>query len=238
MIEIVRSRPEHQAQIVALVLDIQQREFGIPITLEEQPDLLDIPGTYAVGCSAFWVALDAGAVVGTIALIDSGRGFGSLRKMFVAKSHRGGARGTAQRLLEELLAHAHGAGLSSVWLGTTETFRAAHRFYEKNGFVEVPGEAVPPGGSFNVKFDTRFYRLHLSSAAGNEGGPAKRRQLIDWVQRLLDGAVESDAQATRLLAEIKRNVPHPSVSDLIFYPPRPMTAEQIVDEALVYPPRR
>lgn len=44
-----------------------------------------------------------------------------------------------------------------MWLGTTERFLAAHRFYEKNGFVLVDRSALP--ASFPLMaVDSRFYR--------------------------------------------------------------------------------
>ena len=39
--------------LARLVTNIQQNEFGIPITLEEQPDLLDIPGFFLSGKGNF-----------------------------------------------------------------------------------------------------------------------------------------------------------------------------------------
>src|SRR6185503_6039190 len=59
------------------ILTIQQREFGFPITWEDQPDLHDIAGWYRAGGGDFWVAKDeAGRVVGMIGLRDIGRGMG------------------------------------------------------------------------------------------------------------------------------------------------------------------
>ena len=37
---------DDEQQIVDLIVSIQQREFNIPITAEDQPDLLDIPNYY------------------------------------------------------------------------------------------------------------------------------------------------------------------------------------------------
>lgn len=144
-----------------LILGIQQGEFGFSITWEDQPDLHDIPGFYRLGAGEFWVAKDAGGrIVGMIGLRDIGGGLGALRKMFVAKEWRGGARSLALDLLETLLAHARAAGLGAVVLGTTEAFRAAHRFYEKSGFRRVDGATLPP--SFpRMSGDTRFYRMDL-----------------------------------------------------------------------------
>jgi len=64
--------PQDAAGVASLILPIQREEFGIPITLEEQPDLLDIAGFYQKGNGNFWVALSAGRVVGSIGLLDIG----------------------------------------------------------------------------------------------------------------------------------------------------------------------
>lgn len=143
--------------IVELIVPIQQREFGIAITIDDQPDLRDIDGFYRHGAGNFWVAVADGKVAGTIALKDIGHGQAALRKMFVAPAHRGAAAGVAQRLLETLLAWSREQGLAEVLLGTTEAFKAAHRFYEKNGFTPIAREALPPSFPL-MAVDTRFYR--------------------------------------------------------------------------------
>jgi N-acetylglutamate synthase-like GNAT family acetyltransferase len=144
------------------ILEIQQREFGFPITWEDQPDLDDIAGWYRAGAGEFWVAKDErGRVVGTIGLRDIGGGIGALRKMFVAKDWRGEERGVAHQLVEVLIAHARAAGLRSILLGTTEAFRAAHRFYEKSGFRRVEPSTIPAAFP-RMSGDRRFYRRDLA----------------------------------------------------------------------------
>jgi hypothetical protein len=44
------------------------------------------------------------------------------------RAARGPEHGAAARLLAALLAHARSSGLTALYLGTTEEFRAAHRF--------------------------------------------------------------------------------------------------------------
>lgn len=160
MIEIVPFSPEHTDGVVSVILPIQRDEFGIPITLEAQPDLLDIPGFYQRGAGNFWVALAGNRVVGTIALLDIGNHQAALRKMFVAAAQRGGEHGVARQLLDTLATRCRAHDVREVYLGTTAGFLAAHRFYGKNGFVEVARNDLP--GSFPVMaVDTRFYRLAL-----------------------------------------------------------------------------
>jgi len=155
--EVEPFRPEHADGVVSLILPIQQAEFGIPITLQAQPDLLDISGFYQHGHGNFWVALEAGEVIGSIALLDIGNGQGALRKMFVASTHRGAGREVAKTLLETLLAWCRDRGVREIYLGTTDKFLAAHRFYEKNGFRELPRAELPE--RFPVMaVDSKFYR--------------------------------------------------------------------------------
>lgn len=150
--------PAFSSGVADLIVPIQRAEFSIDITLDDQPDLQDIPGFYQNGTGNFWVALDGGRVVGTIALKDIGNGQAALRKMFVAQSHRGKDFGVAQELLETLLGHARMVGLHDIFLGTTDAFKAAHRFYEKHGFVLMDADALP--ASFpRMAVDTRFYRM-------------------------------------------------------------------------------
>ncbi len=158
MIEIQTYRPEFAQGVVEVILPIQQEEFGIPITLEGQPDLKDIAGFYQKGLGNFWVAVDGGKVVGTISLLDIGNAQVALRKMFVAASHRGKEHGTAARLLEGAIAWARAQGVRQIFLGTTDKFLAAHRFYEKNGFRLIEKSTLPPAFPVMV-VDTRFYAL-------------------------------------------------------------------------------
>lgn len=156
MIEIVPFLPAHAAGVVSLILPIQQTEFDIPITLEGQPDLQDIPGFYQRGHGNFWVALHGGRVVGSVALLDIGNGQGALRKMFVDASVRGSGHGVARRLLDTLFDWCAAQQVREVYLGTTAKFLAAHRFYEKSGFREITREELP--SSFPVMVvDTKFY---------------------------------------------------------------------------------
>lgn len=153
-------RPEFTNEVISLIVGIQHDEFGIDITAADQPDLQVIPAFYQSGSGNFWVARKDGHVVGTIALKDIGDRQAALRKMFVTPDARGKEAGVAQRLLETLIGWSREHVIERVYLGTTDAFQAAHRFYEKNGFIRVPAEHLPP--SFPVmRQDTRYYMLAL-----------------------------------------------------------------------------
>ena len=156
-------QPGDRQSVVDLILGIQREEFGIAITADDQPDLAAIGDFYQVGAGGFWVAEVDGSIVGTIALKEIGGSRGALRKMFVAPSHRGREAGVARLLLARLLANAAGHGMVEIILGTTEILRAAHRFYEKNGFTEIGKEALPLGFPL-MAVDTKFYALRMIGA--------------------------------------------------------------------------
>jgi GNAT superfamily N-acetyltransferase len=150
-----------QQGVLDVILPIQQFEFGIPITEADQPDLTDIPGFYQAGTGGFWVARSNDRVVGTVGLKDIGQRQAALRKMFVAAPFRGREFGVAGKLLVALLAHARAKGVAEIFLGTTEKFLAAHRFYEKKGFVELRKAELPEAFPI-MAVDSKFYVLKVS----------------------------------------------------------------------------
>ncbi|MEW4282483.1 GNAT family N-acetyltransferase [Priestia koreensis] len=148
---------EYQDQLVELILTIQQAEYNIPITKDDQPDLMAIENFYQTGNGNFWVAVYNDKVIGTISLLDIGNHQVALRKMFVAKDYRGNAFNTARMLLNHALCWAKEKGVKEVYLGTTPQFLAAHRFYEKNGFESIDSDVLP--GNFPIMaVDKKFYR--------------------------------------------------------------------------------
>ena len=44
MINILEYKVGYTERVINLILPIQQTEFGIPVTIADQPDLNDIPG--------------------------------------------------------------------------------------------------------------------------------------------------------------------------------------------------
>ena len=160
-IEIRAFTADDADDVLSVILPIQREEFGINITADAQPDLRVIPDYYQSGKGQFWVAVQDGAIVGTLGLKDIGNGQAALRKMFVAAEVRGREHGVAARLLDRLFAHARDAGLTDIFLGTTDKFVAAHRFYEKNGFVEIAKADLPRSFPL-MPVDSKFYRYKFA----------------------------------------------------------------------------
>jgi GNAT superfamily N-acetyltransferase len=152
----------HCQQIIDIILPIQQIEFNVPVTLEGQPDLLDIETNYHQTGGSFLGAFHNGELVGTIAIIAIGDNAGALRKMFVRKEYRGKELGIAQLLLDTLLAYCEQHQINAIYLGTVDMLKAAHRFYEKNGFTQLLKTDLPK--SFPLMgADNIFYELHLGN---------------------------------------------------------------------------
>ena len=150
----------NKKDVTDLILHIQNAEFGIPITLELQPDLNEIPGFYQINNGNFWSAKIDGKIIGTISLLDIGNRQSALRKMFVDKDYRGKEFGVGQKLLNTLLDWARHKGFTEIFLGTTEKFTRAQRFYEKNGFKEIEKQKLP--GAFPLmEVDSKFYRFSV-----------------------------------------------------------------------------
>ncbi|GLU55829.1 GNAT family N-acetyltransferase [Dyadobacter frigoris] len=151
----------HSAQVIDLILPIQQIEFGVPITLKDQPDLLDIENNYHATGGNFWGAIYDEKVIGTIALIGIGNGQGVIRKMFVNKDFRGKEFGLAQQLLENLIDYCKSENIADLYLGTVDILKAAIRFYERNNFVKIEKKNLPAAFPI-MSADNVFYHLEIA----------------------------------------------------------------------------
>ncbi|MDB5111793.1 MAG: GCN5-related N-acetyltransferase [Mucilaginibacter sp.] len=150
----------HCQQIIDLILPIQQIEFNEPVTINDQPDLLDIDSNYYKTGGCFWGIIRNGEVIGTIALIANGHQTGTIRKMFVKKEFRGKESGLAQQLMETLKAYCAKHQICHLYLGTADFLKAACRFYERNGF-QVTAPADLPTYFPRMEIDNLFYYLKL-----------------------------------------------------------------------------
>lgn len=62
-----------------------------------------------------------------------------------------------------------------------------------------------------------------------------REELIVLVNKIIECEGTED-EIDEMLEVVKNNVPHPEVSDLIYWNEEELTPEQIVDKALAYSP--
>ena len=145
-------------EIQALILDIQNNEAKIGLSLQEQPDLLDIHSSYQQGGGEFWVALSDGKVVGPLGLMRREQQCAIMKKFFVKKEFRAQKVGLA--LYQKLLAFAKETGVRHMILDTPSVAHASHRFYEKAGFRKISKEELPVPYSYPDR-NSILYMLDL-----------------------------------------------------------------------------
>lgn len=148
-------------QLIDMILNIQQKEFNVPITIEDQPDLKQIESFYTEAGGNFWGAFIDGQLVGSIALVKFDERAGAVRKMFVKKEFRGKELNIAQELLEVLILFCRKNGIDAIYLGTVNILKAAIRFYERNHFVQIEKENLPVHFPL-MNADNVFYSLIIN----------------------------------------------------------------------------
>ena len=146
--------------ILNLITNIEQNEFNITTSQDGQLPLANIKDYYSNGSSGIWVAEAGNTVVGTISLLDITNNAAALQKMFVAVDYRSSESGVANKLLTHLLNEAQTRGVRDIYLGTTAALDAAHRFYEKHGFVRYSKTDLPSRFPI-MAMDSRFYHKSI-----------------------------------------------------------------------------
>jgi GNAT superfamily N-acetyltransferase len=100
----------------------------------ELPELRHLASYFAQAGGMLWAAEADGELVGMVATRPLGaEDAWEICKVYVAAPQRG--TGLAHRLLDTAEAHARAAGAKRLVLWTDTRFDAAHRFYEKRGYV-------------------------------------------------------------------------------------------------------
>jgi len=114
-----------------------------------EDDLRATEETYLTDGSHFWVAEAEGRLVGMAAIKRVDAETGRLRRMRVTAARR--RRGIAQALLDTAVGFCRAHGYKRIVLDTTERQTAAHRLYERNGFVRVSERGLGPFRVFDYE---------------------------------------------------------------------------------------
>ncbi|MDZ4759092.1 MAG: GNAT family N-acetyltransferase [Bacteroidota bacterium] len=154
MIQIIPYYTKHQYSIDEMMQGIASEfEESISLPPEQVPAILKIlPNPY-------WIAVLGDKMVGTAGLAGMKNNFAALRRMFVDKSFCG--MGLSETLLNMTLEAAKTYGADMIYLGTMAQFRAAQKFYEKHGFIQICKEDLPNYFPLNP-IDKVFYKLSLN----------------------------------------------------------------------------
>ena len=145
-------------EIISLILSIQNDEVKIGLSLQEQPDLLDIYRSYQQQGGQFWIALSDGRMIGTIGLILRENHCAIMKKFFVEKAFRTQKVGFS--LYNELLKYVIRKEVHHIILDTPAVAQVSHRFYEKAGFYRISSEELPVPYSYHDR-DSILYLLDL-----------------------------------------------------------------------------
>jgi N-acetylglutamate synthase-like GNAT family acetyltransferase len=150
----------YRNRVIQLIFKIQAEEFGFAITITPA-SFESVSSYYQENGGNFWVALDGERVIGTIALHLFDKSQADVKRMYVDRDYRGKEFGVAKNLLNTLIVWCKRKKIKKVYLGTRAAYLAAHRFYEKNRFREMPKETLPP--KFPVSsVDSKFYKRDIS----------------------------------------------------------------------------
>ena len=132
--EIREGRDDDAWDLVGLVAECWADYPGCVMDVHgEVPELLAINSHFAARHGHFWVAEDAGRLVGSVGVHPApAAATALLTKLYVA--HRARRQGLGRRLvaLVETQARAHGAATVELWTDTR--FTDAHQLYESCGY--------------------------------------------------------------------------------------------------------
>jgi N-acetylglutamate synthase-like GNAT family acetyltransferase len=140
-----------QAEIDKMI-DSISTEFELPISNPNKANvtLLD----------KYWISLYNNEIVGTIGIIKIEGKFSILKKMFVKREYRGKEYKIASLLLNKVFDWCNSQNIDTIYLGTMSQFKAAHKFYEKNGFERISINKLPSSFVTNP-IDDIFYKKRI-----------------------------------------------------------------------------
>lgn len=128
----IAKEPPRQPGVIRLLE--QSDIYQTALYPAESNHLVDV-STLEGGNVDFFVARHEGAIVGCCALVDSGEGWGEIKRMFVDPAARGLKIG--RRLLEAIEAAARESGMTAIRLETGIYQPEAIGLYRKAGYVEI-----------------------------------------------------------------------------------------------------
>lgn len=146
--------------IIKLVLHCQNDGTRDEISIDAQPDLLNIKKEYIDRGGNFWVAKDGDKLAGTIGLYPWGNNIAILKKFFVYEKYRSAPYHLGQQLYFTLLDFAKCKGIKTLILDTPKNTDRAHKFYNKAGFKLVNKEDLPVQYSYPYA-DSDFFILNI-----------------------------------------------------------------------------
>ena len=155
----------------------------------EVPELRALATYFAEAGGALWVAEREGRVIGMAAVrpLNQDRAW-EICKIYVAAEARG--TGLAHQLMEAAEGHARDAGAHRLVLWTDTRFEAAHRFYEKRGFVRQGSIRILDdiSNSLEFRYTKPLRGLMVEALDAAAAASAERRLAALLVDCVAEGA--------------------------------------------------
>ena len=148
MVEIRKIQKGEEKAAKDLVESIMQQEFPGARQTYPADDLNSIPDHYGSLGEAFFVAVDSGQIIGTVAVKRDDERSALLRRIFVDPKHRGKRIG--YQLMQKAIQFCTEVGYQEVVFRTTEDMKAAGKLCTDNGFEEKA--RIPVAGNALIKF--------------------------------------------------------------------------------------
>src|SRR5919197_4358120 len=117
------------------------REYAMPFDPSGfDADLTDVRRYYLERGGRFWVLVDDGRVVGTVAVVPNGRVACEIKRLYLLPEYRG--RGLGRALMEQTLDWARASGYQHIVAWSDARLRTAHGVYERMGFTRFGERTV------------------------------------------------------------------------------------------------
>ena len=160
MITIGQFEDKYTQDVIDLVLHFQNDGTRPLVTVNDQPDLLNITCEYIEKGGNFWVAKDDSKLIGSIGIMPYNNEIAVLKKFFVYEDYQGEPYHIGQKLYTRLLSFANEKNIKTILLDTPHNTVRAHKFYEKTKFKKITEDMLPIKFSHPYK-DCDFFMLEL-----------------------------------------------------------------------------
>jgi GNAT superfamily N-acetyltransferase len=181
-------RDEDAAGFIALIGDAWGEYPNCVLDVDgEVPELRALASYFAAAGGMLWAVEQDGAVVGMVGTrpMNNDQAW-EICRMYVAAPQRGS--GLAHRLLDAAEAHARAAGAARLVLWTDTRFDAAHRFYEKRGYVRQGAIRILDDASKSLEFrHAKPARGLVVEALDAAAAASAERRLTEILVACVDG---------------------------------------------------
>lgn len=150
MITVSQFEHKYTQAVIDLVLHFQNDGTRPFVTVDDQPDLLNITREYIDRGGNFWIAKDGERLIGSVGIMPYSSEIAVLKKFFVYEDYQGKPHHIGRKLYEQLLTFAKEKSFKAILLDTPYNTVRAHKFYEKAGFKKISEDMLP------IKYDRPY----------------------------------------------------------------------------------